>query len=65
MTPWTGDQPHRKAAAYTGQHRHRINRQIFMPRVVFERTVLVFEPADISCLIPRGHCDRQGRAYNV
>jgi hypothetical protein len=25
MTPWTGDQPCRKAATYTGQHKHRRN----------------------------------------
>jgi hypothetical protein len=24
-TPWTGDQPCRKAATYTGQHKYRIN----------------------------------------
>jgi hypothetical protein len=33
-------------------------RQIFMPIVRFEPTIPAFERANISCLRPRGHCDR-------
>jgi hypothetical protein len=40
-----GDQPYRKAATYTGQHKQNKCRQISMPRAGFESTIPVFELA--------------------
>jgi hypothetical protein len=39
---WTEDGPSRKAATYTGQHKHR---KTSMPRVGFEPMIPVFERA--------------------
>jgi hypothetical protein len=41
-TPWTGDQPCRKAAIYDGQYKHKM-RADSMPLVVFEPTISLFE----------------------
>jgi hypothetical protein len=56
-TPWTGDQPRRKAATYTGQLKHTRKADI-RARVGFEpHNPSVREDEDISYIRPRGHCD--------
>jgi hypothetical protein len=47
------------ARPLTAQDNTNKRRQTSMPFVVFEPTIPVFEQGeDISCLRPRGHCDR-------
>jgi hypothetical protein len=63
-TPWMGDQPSRKAATYTGQHKHRRNaqRDIRVSSGVRTHDPCVWAGEDISCLRLRGHCTRlEGR----
>jgi hypothetical protein len=60
-----GGSARRKAATYTGQHKHRINAKTNIYALSGIRThdpsVRVGE--GISFLRPRGHCDNDGSAY--
>jgi hypothetical protein len=61
-TPWTGDQPHRKASTYTEQQRHRINaHNTDIHTLIGIRThdPSVRASEDSSCLRPCRHCDRR------
>jgi hypothetical protein len=42
-TSWTDDQPGRKAATYTGQHKQKKRTHTSISRVGFERMTPVFE----------------------
>jgi hypothetical protein len=57
-TSWTGDQPCRKAATYTGQHKHRINADIHVSSGIRTNHLSVSVGEDISCFRPCDHCDR-------
>jgi hypothetical protein len=48
----------RKAATYTGQHKHRINANIRASSGIRTHDPSVQAGEDISCPRPRGHCDR-------
>jgi hypothetical protein len=48
----------RKAATYTGQHKHRINADIHAHSGIRTHDPSVRAEEDISCLRPRGHRDR-------
>jgi hypothetical protein len=49
----------RKAATYRGQHKHRINANIHALSGIRTHHPSVGASEDISCLKPRGHCDRR------
>jgi hypothetical protein len=53
-----GDQPYRKATTYTGQRKHRTNADIHASSGTRTHDPSVRAGEDISCLRPRGHCDR-------
>jgi hypothetical protein len=48
----------RRAATYTGQHKHRLNANINTLNGIRTRDPSVRANEDISCLRPRGHCYR-------
>jgi hypothetical protein len=52
-TPWTRNQPCRKAATYTGQHKHNKSRQTSMPLVGFEPMTPMLERAKTSRALDR------------
>jgi hypothetical protein len=54
-----GDQPvARPLPTHITKQTQNKRTQISMPLVELEHMIPVFERADISCLIPRGHCGR-------
>jgi hypothetical protein len=53
-----GGSARHKTATYTGQHKHRINTNIHALSGIRTHDPSVREGEDISCLRPRGHCDR-------
>jgi hypothetical protein len=55
MDEWSA---HRKAATYTGKYKHRINGNIHALSGIRIHDLSVQAGEDISCLRPRGHCDR-------
>jgi hypothetical protein len=58
-TPWTGDQPCRKAATYTRQHKYRRNaKNIHTSSGIRTHDPSVSEGEFILFLRPRGHCNR-------
>jgi hypothetical protein len=58
MSEWSA---RRKAATYTGQHKHRINANIHACSGIRIHDPSVQVGENISCLRPRGHCDRHCR----
>jgi hypothetical protein len=54
--PGRGISARRKAATYTGQHKHRINANIHSLSRIRTHDPNVRAGENISCLKPRGHC---------
>jgi hypothetical protein len=54
-----GGSAQRKAATYTGQHKHRINADIHSLSAIRTHDRSVRASENSSCLRPRGHYDQQ------
>jgi hypothetical protein len=59
-TPWTSDQPRRKAATYTqdSTNTEQTHTDIHASNEILSHDPSVRANEDISCLRSRGHCDR-------